>query len=62
MEQMPKKKTISKRARHVSLFKVLSEAVENYEEQVGVKVEQVIFNRNSPRQENKITSMFLKTA
>jgi len=51
-----------KRSKHVSLFQKLKKAVEAYESEAGVKVEQVTFSRNSCHQENKITSIFLKTA
>jgi len=49
-------------ARYGQLFKILTEAVHDYEVQVGIKVEQVTFNRNSLHKDDKITSIFLKTA
>jgi len=58
MEKKAKKKQVM----HVSLFNQLRDAVEDYEQRAGVRVEQVIFNRASRREDNKITSICLKTA
>ena len=56
------KKAKKKHVRHVSLFNQLRDAVEGYEQQAGLKVEQVIFNRASRGENSKITSICLKTA
>ena len=60
MEKKTKKQT--KSSKRASLFDELREVVERYEVQAGVKVEQVTFNRNSRHQDDRITSIFLKTA
>lgn len=56
------KKAKKKQVRHVSLFNQMRAAVEGYERRAGVRVEQVIFNRASRHEDNKITSICLKTA